>query len=254
MADPGPSLDLHHPRYPRSNGYDARWVVDNQMGPNALWLMEALTEGMRLETGMHVLDLGCGRAMTSVFLAREFGVRVTAADLWIPAEENQVRIEEAGVADLVTAVHAEAHQLPLQRFDAILSVDAYHYFGTNDLYLGEMTLRLVEGGRLGIAVPCVTREVDAGPPPALEPFWDWEFCSFHTMEWWRRHWEKTGLVRVERAEMVQDTAADWLRFGRASLPFAPESFAEMAARDVEMLEVDGGRLLGLGLVTATRIV
>jgi len=56
---------LHHPRYARSNGYDPEWVARNQMGPNALWLTEALTEVMTIEPGMKVLDLGCGRAMSS---------------------------------------------------------------------------------------------------------------------------------------------------------------------------------------------
>src|SRR6187549_3428338 len=78
---------LHHPRYLRSNGYDAAWVMRNQMGPNALWLTESLTEVMAIEPGMKVLDLGCGRAMSSIFLAREFGAQVWATDLWIPAAD-----------------------------------------------------------------------------------------------------------------------------------------------------------------------
>jgi cyclopropane fatty-acyl-phospholipid synthase-like methyltransferase len=57
---------LFHPRYPRSNNYDADWVFANQMGPNALWLMEALVEKLHIEPGMRVLDLGCGKAMTSI--------------------------------------------------------------------------------------------------------------------------------------------------------------------------------------------
>ena len=92
---------LAHRAYPRSNRYDPAWVIENQMGPNALWLVEALTQAMPIEPGAKVLDLGCGRAMTSIFLAKEFGARVWATDLWIPAEENERRIREAGVEDLV---------------------------------------------------------------------------------------------------------------------------------------------------------
>lgn len=33
---------LNHPNYPRSSRYDARWTIDNQMGPHALWLLEWL--------------------------------------------------------------------------------------------------------------------------------------------------------------------------------------------------------------------
>jgi len=82
---------------PRAAAYPADWVLENQMGPNALWLVEELTAAMDLRPGMRVLDLGCGRALTSVFLAREYGVHVTAADLWIDPSDNWERIRAAGV-------------------------------------------------------------------------------------------------------------------------------------------------------------
>lgn len=135
---------LTHPRYPRSNGYDVRWVIENQMGPNALWLLEWLAPALGLDTlrpCARVLDLGCGRAMTSVFLAREYHAQVTAADLWVKPDENAARIAEAGFADRVLPVHTEAHALPFAEgsFDAVVSIDAYQYFGTNDLYLPTLT-------------------------------------------------------------------------------------------------------------------
>ena len=118
---------LHHARYQRANSYDPQWVFDNQMGPHALWLLESLTEAFPIEPGARILDLGCGRAMTSVFLAKEFGARVWATDLWIQASDNHKRIVAAGVEDLVTAIHAEAHTLPFASdfFDIIISIDAY---------------------------------------------------------------------------------------------------------------------------------
>jgi len=82
---------LHHPRYPRSNTYDPAWMTRNQMGPNALWLLESLAEVMPIEPEMKILDLGCGKAMTSIFLAKEFGARVWATDLWIAASDNPYR-------------------------------------------------------------------------------------------------------------------------------------------------------------------
>ena len=48
--------------------------------------------------GMKVLDLGCGKGLTSLFLAKEANVNVFATDLWISATEK---------ADELTAVYTE---------------------------------------------------------------------------------------------------------------------------------------------------
>jgi cyclopropane fatty-acyl-phospholipid synthase-like methyltransferase len=245
---------LHHPRYPRASTYDAEWVFANQMGPNALWLMESLIGVMHLEPGMRVLDLGCGRAMTSIFLAKELGVRVWATDLWIDASANLGRIREAEVDDLVTPIHAEAHQLPFaaQFFDAIVSVDAYQYFGTADLYLGYITSFLRKGGQIGVVAPAVLEEVGADIPPHLEPYWESEFCCFHSPEWWRTHWVKTGKVRVDSADAVEDGWKDWLRFDETTGPLLDGWRKGAAARGVAMHHADQGRLLGFTRIVATR--
>ena len=245
---------LHHDRYQRSNGYDSEWVVENEMGPNALWLLESLCEVLPLEPGQRVLDLGCGRAMTSIFLAREFGVEVVAADLWIPADENQVRIETAGVADLVTAVHAEAHALPFEpeTFDAVVSIDAYQYFGTDDLYIGSLVNYLRSDGRIGIVVPSVSEEIGTEIPAHLVPYWEWEFCCFHSPGWWRTHWEKTGRVRVDHAAWVDDGWRDWLRFTEECQPHLTGWRAEAAAGERAMLEADRGEVLGFTRMVGTR--
>jgi 2-polyprenyl-3-methyl-5-hydroxy-6-metoxy-1,4-benzoquinol methylase len=75
-------------RFPRSAGYDQQWLIDNAMGPHPLWLLEWLWPTLDLPRGARVLDLGCGTALTSIFMAREFGVDVIAADLWVPPSEN----------------------------------------------------------------------------------------------------------------------------------------------------------------------
>ena len=57
-------------KFPRSNKYDSDWIIKNQMGLNPLWLTEWLCEKMPLTSGMRVLDLGCGKALSSIFLAK----------------------------------------------------------------------------------------------------------------------------------------------------------------------------------------
>jgi 2-polyprenyl-3-methyl-5-hydroxy-6-metoxy-1,4-benzoquinol methylase len=62
---------LAKPEFPRAAQYDPLWVLENQMGPHPLWLTEWLCQGMNLSSEMRILDLGCGRGLSSIFLARE---------------------------------------------------------------------------------------------------------------------------------------------------------------------------------------
>jgi cyclopropane fatty-acyl-phospholipid synthase-like methyltransferase len=204
---------LAHERFPRSSGYDPAWVVEHEMGPNVLWLTEFLCEAMALRPGMRVLDLGCGKALSSVFLAREFGVQVWATDLWIPATENAGRIRAAGLEDRVFPIYADARHLPYadEFFDAIVSVDAFEYFGTDGSFLPSLVRLLRPGGQIGIANVGVLREVDVLPDE-----WPDDFCTFHTPEWWRRHWAITRCVEVEVAENLPGSRDLWLRWQRAT--------------------------------------
>jgi len=240
---------LEWAQFPRAHKYDPQWVFDNLMGPNVLWLAEALAEVMDLQPGMRVLDMGCGKAISSIFLAKEFDLQVWATDLWIEASENWSRIKAAGMESCVFPLHAEARSLPYAEgfFDAAVSLDAYHYFGTDDLYLGNYFARLVQpGGQIGIVVPGLTHELEQGVPEHLQPFWEWDFCSFHSPEWWKKHWEKTPGVRVEQADLVPDGWLQWLRWGEACRLVN----ARHDKREEEMLRLDAGRTIGFSRVTA----
>ena len=238
-------------QFPRSASYDLEWVLENQMGPNVLWLTESLTQVMGLEPGMRVLDLGCGRAISSIFLAKEFDLQVWATDLWIEASENWRRVCAAGLEGQVYPIHAEAHTLPFAEafFDAIVSMDAYHYFGTDDLYLGYLIRFLKPDGQIGMVVPGLRQELDAGVPEHLQPYWEWEFSSFHGPEWWRRHWEKTGQVTVELADMIPEGWEHWMKWMQVLFRRNGQDYAR---REAEMLQIDAGRYLGFSRLVAHR--
>lgn len=246
---------LKLPAYPRSAKYDTEWVLANRMGPNALWLMEALTDRLELEPGMRVLDLGCGTALTSVFLAKEFGVQVWAADLWIDPSDNWVRIREAGAGSIVYPLRTEAHTLPfaMEFFDAIVSVDAFHYFGTDDSYLATHLIEsLVPGGQIGIAVPGLTREMDAVPDEIAAEWWP-DFWSFHSPEWWGRHWKRSGVVDVEHADLIPNGAEDWLHWINACKASGiPATDGEQVDSGEELLRIDQERTVGFSRVVARR--
>lgn len=229
-------------RYPRSTGYDLDWMMDNMMGPNAVWLMESLCEAVTLEPRMRVLDMGCGKAISSIFLAKEFGVQVWATDLWIDAGENWARIEAAGMQDQIFPIHAEAHALPFPRdfFDAMLSVDAYYYFGTDQLYLDYYSRFARQGSQIGIVVPGLVEEFAGELPEHLRPVWVPEFYAFHSPAWWTEHWHQSGRVDVQTADMIEDGWKEWLLW------------VGNEHDDGRALEIDRGRSLGMTKVVATR--
>lgn len=199
--------------FPKSAKYDPKWLKANMMGPNAAFLLERLSNNMDLKPGMRVLDLGCGRGITSVFLAKEFGVQVWATDLWISAYDNFKRFIEAGVSDSVYPIHAEAHELPYadEFFDAVISIDAYHYFGAEKEYLDKHCAKLLKpNGQIGIVVPGLTSELEKGEvPKGLEEYWEEDFNTFHCLDWWEAHWNEGQHIEVEYSENMTDGKKIW---------------------------------------------
>lgn len=238
------------PEFPRSAGYQPEWMLENLMGPNAVWLAEALSQVLPLEPGMRVLDMGCGRAISSIFLAREFGCQVWATDLWIKPTDNWGRIREAGLEDRIFPIYAEAHALPFAEdfFDVAISLDAYHYFGTDDLYLGYYSRYVRPGGLLGLVVPGIAREFDEGVPEHLRPYWEPEFWSFHSPAWWQRLWARTGPVAVTHADMVPNGWQHWLTW----LEVAGAHGYRSSAEEAEMVRLDAGRNLGFSRLVARK--
>jgi cyclopropane fatty-acyl-phospholipid synthase-like methyltransferase len=247
---------LNKPEFPRSARYDSSWMLENQMGPNAVWLTEWLTEAMPLREGMRVLDLGCGRAVSSIFLAREFGVQVWAADLWISPDHNWRRVVEAGVENSVFPLRAEAHALPFPEgfFDAVISVDAYQYFGTDTLYLGYLSGFVRSGGCLGIAVPGLMQPMTVVPEHLARPqangkvFWEEECWSFQTADWWRENWQRSGKVEEVRVDTLADGWRHWRDFEHA----LEASGKQLFPSEAEALDADGGRYIGFVRAVTTR--
>jgi SAM-dependent methyltransferase len=248
---------LETEQFPLSSKYDPVWVLENEMEPSALWLTEWLCQAMDLKPGMRVLDMGCGKAMSSIFLAKEFGVQVWATDLWVEASENWKRIREARVEDKVYPIYAEAHSLPYPEefFDVIVSLDSYQYYGTDDLYLSYVVKYLRPSGQIGIVVPGLMRDFRGPVPEHLTRrqksggvFWGQDCWCFHSANWWLHLWDRTGLVEVELADTIPEGWRLWLQFERARDALGNRRFPS----DVEVLEADGGRYLGFVRMVARR--
>jgi SAM-dependent methyltransferase len=246
-------------KYPKTAKYDQNWIADNWMGPNPLWLLEELMEHLDFHPGMKVLDMGCGKGLTSVFLAKEYGVTVFANDLWISATDNLRRFEAAGVADKVFPIHAEAHALPYANefFDAAVSIDSYHYYGACEHYFPCIYSKLVKpGGQFGMVAPGYTREFENGHPPTIAAFiaeqreeygadWGDDMFTFHSNEWWRKLWAKSGLVDITACYDIADTKEIWAPFAMGEQDFGGPS-------DVDFLNADTGDDVALIVMAARK--
>jgi SAM-dependent methyltransferase len=220
------------------------------MGPKVLWMTEALTQVMPIEPGMRVLDLGCGTAMSSIFLAKEFGAQVWATDLWISATDNLHRIREAGLEDRVFPIHAEARAMPFADgfFDAIVSMDSYHYFGTDVHYLEYYLLKLLKPGRqIGIVSPASRERIPHPAPAYLGEGWYW----MNTVDWWRDLWSRTPGLELEYAAELPEGWDLWVRW-HEFLNAAGSKNRPAAARELEQLRADGGRHMGFVRMVARR--
>lgn len=116
------------------NDYAKYISADTLMGPNSARVLEELLKKhpLQLNEDNIVLDLGCGTGLTSLMIAKETRAKVYANDLWIRAEDNQKRFEGWGVSKQITPVSEDANNLSFEKgkFDALFSVDSYHYFAT----------------------------------------------------------------------------------------------------------------------------
>lgn len=234
-------------KYHRTEKYDKHFLSQNFMGPNAILMLDEITQNIELKQGMRVLDLGCGTGLTSVFLAKEYGVQAFAVDLWISATDNYKRFLQMGVDDLVIPIHADATvELPFadEYFNALISVDSYHYYGNNDDYFERHLKSLVKkGSPVAIAIPGTKQELNGIIPDELKPFLDDEgFATLHCIEWWTQILEKhLDDFMIKEMDCTNKAWSDWLA---ADNPIAKQ--------DIDMMKADNGKYLNLISITGKR--
>src|ERR687892_523730 len=221
MTNTNPLNRLALERYPRSARYDPAWILENQMGPNPLWLVEALTEVMPVPTGWRVLDLGAGTALTSIFLAKEFGVSVVAVDLWIDPSENQRRIHAAGVdQDVYRFEPRPTTYRSLTRASTRSSASTHTTTSApvSSTFLASPTSSGQEGG---------SGSSSRGSWPNLE---------------------RSGRLHVDHADLLRDGWKEWLLW----LDVCQEMGVETDPNEVRMVRDDAGRNLGFTRIVASR--
>lgn len=227
-------------KYVRSEKYNTPALQAKIMGPNPVKLEEELLRDHRIPQGAVVCDLGSGQGLTSVFLAKEYGFTVYAADLWSDPAENRAFFDEMGLdREQIIPVKADATDLPFDKefFDAVVSTDSYNYFGRDERYLDDKLLPFVKrGGYLYFAIPGMKKDCHDCLPPELLLSWTPEQLDYmHDVAYWSGMVGKckgAEVISVTEMESNDEVWADWLKQEN-----------EYAIGDRKSMEAGGGKYL-----------
>jgi cyclopropane fatty-acyl-phospholipid synthase-like methyltransferase len=220
--------------YTKSRKYETSEFMTKIMGPNPIKILEELLLNHQIPVGSLVCDLGCGQGLTSLFLVKEYNFNVWAADLWSNPEENRHFFEEHGLSDQkIHPVKMDALHLNFEKdfFDAVVSIDSYHYFGHDPKYLDEKLLPFLKpGGYVYIAIPGMKKDCHQNLPKALLLSWTPEqLDTIHDTIYWENivHQSRSAeVISVHEMESNEEVWADWLKQNN---PYAIEDRASMNA-------------------------
>jgi SAM-dependent methyltransferase len=240
--------------YPELNDYSWEACHQDSLGGGALFLASEMARKMELEAGMRVLDLGCGRGASSIFLAKHYSVTVVAADNRVLPSAVWQCVQREGLDDDVIPVKMDARNIffPEGYFDAVFSMNAYLYFGTDDLYLSYLTKFLRNSGRICIAGPCYAEELKPHTPKDLL---ENESFAYHSPQWWASHFTKTDLVNVLHCQEHPKGREFWLDMIRWLIEDSQnrgESYPDFLLHDMVMLLSDQERLATYFLLLAEK--
>ena len=172
------------------NDYTNYISKDTLMGPNSIRILEALLKQhpLQLSTDSTILDLGCGTGLSSLVAAKEIGAKVTAVDLWIRAEDNAKRFGDWKISQQVSPVHADANELSFEskQFQAMISIDSYHYFGGHDGFFETKILPFLDDKAVVlIGIPGIKEEYCGRSEELLSPWLGQEAYLFKSHSQWK---------------------------------------------------------------------
>src|SRR5574344_2698294 len=206
-------------KYEKAKKYNDKLINDKIMRPNTLKLEEELMINNKIPSNAIVMDLGSGSGITSVFLAKEYGFKVYATDLWSNPEDNEKFVAQMGLTkNEIVAVKSDATDLKYEKefFDAVISTDSYNYFGRDEKYLDEKLLPCVKkGGLIYIVVPGMKQDCHDNFPKELLLSWNAEQLDYiHDINYWKKIMSKSKdseVVSIYQMESNEECWNDWIK-------------------------------------------
>lgn len=210
--------------YPELDNYSRDDIYRDFFGGGGLYLVVRMLRLLGLQKGQNVLDLGCGKGESSVYMARHHGVRVTALDLWTTSDFMTRKFTERGVLDRICAIQMNATgPLPFaeDEYDAIFCMNSFSFYGAEPGFLPHLLKHLKSGGRLCLGsevLSCEFTSEQLADPPYVYAFnlpapneqvnvFDDDFIKQHSPNWWQDFFQDSGLMEVETCYELEDAEA-----------------------------------------------
>ncbi len=239
-------------KYPDLSGYtkDEIW---KDIGPGGLYLVSRLAKELNLPPGAWVLDLGCGSAESSIYLAEKYNVKVIAADLWRDPSDNASKIEIRGHRGEIIPLRLDAARpLPFaeEYFDAILVVNNLNFYGTQIKVIDQIARHLKKGGIFCSGGECLNQEFTAeqieSPPDVYnfaKPVWADDFLTSHSPGWWAEHISRSDQLELVSCQELED-GRRYFEEQALLTPLEEDGYFGLSgveARELEIRQIEYGR-------------
>jgi arsenite methyltransferase len=152
-----------------------RTVMGGVFHPGGLDLTRHLGEIVGLTLADHCLDVACGQGRSAVYLAEQFGCRVSGVDYGeVNVESSRVHAAEKGMDGLTGFHQGDAEGLPFPdgEFDAVISECSFCTFHDKATAAREMARVARPRGRLGLT----DMTVNSPLPDDIQHLLAWVAC------------------------------------------------------------------------------
>lgn len=205
----------------RIDNYKKYFTKEYLMGPNSLKMVDELLikYPLHMNGNNTILELGCGTGLSSLFIAKESHAVVHAVDLWISEVENMERFRDWGMEGRIIPFCTDASEAEFEteKYEAVMSIDAYHYFAGKEGFFVERILPAVKkGGIVLIAVPGIKEEYEGKQEETIRDCFGEEIYMFHSCSWWEniigKH-QDIEFVNIWELECFEEAWKDWIESG-----------------------------------------
>lgn len=212
---------------------------ERMMGPDSYIIINELLENKATDEKIRILDLGCGKELTSIYMAEKYkNAEIFAVDLWVEPKENYIFFKEQKLDNRIIPLNCSAENLPFaeEYFDMVVSVDSYHYFGLEkDFFKYNIKPLLKENGEIYIAVPGIKKDYEIVPKDLEHHISEEDFKLFKSINYWENLLAKDlKEIKIKEMQCYDEAWQSWLS---SDNPYAVE--------DIELLKADNGKYLNL---------